>query len=178
MLSSISAVVASLTLAAAIPFGPKLAPRQDQPKYADNGTLVSPPNITELTRPNPKYTSEQLNQIKLAYTEIERLQLIKSFGSTDDYFKFDLTPEGSQSNAANGLGGQGYLAEVSGYPVLMGTGISVAIGYLNPCGLDSIHLHNRATEMVTLVSGVSLKTGFVLEDGFGKHFFRSGRAPR
>jgi hypothetical protein len=27
-------------------------------------------------------------------------------------------------------------------------------------------LHNRATEMVTLVAGQSLKTGFVLEDGF------------
>ncbi|ORY09153.1 hypothetical protein BCR34DRAFT_487739, partial [Clohesyomyces aquaticus] len=70
------------------------------------------------------------------------------------------------SNAANGLGGQGYLAHAGNYPVLMGTGLSVAIGYLNPYGLDSIHVHNRATEMVTLVSGVSLKTGFVLEDGF------------
>lgn len=40
------------------------------------------------------------------------MALIESFGSMDDYFKFDLTPNGSMSNAANGLGGQGYLAEV------------------------------------------------------------------
>jgi hypothetical protein len=156
---------------AAIPFAPQpLTVRQTEPKYADNGTLTNPPNVTSLSRPNPKYTTSQLNQVKLAYTEIERLGLIRSFGNTDDYFKFDLTPDGSQSNAANGLGGQGYLAEVSNFPVLMGTGLSVAIGYLNPCGLDSMHIHNRATEIVTLVKGTSLKTGFVLEDGFGMFF--------
>ncbi|KAF1929113.1 uncharacterized protein M421DRAFT_420336 [Didymella exigua CBS 183.55] len=42
----------------------------------------------------------------------------------------------------------------------------MAIRYLNPCGLDSFHIHNRATEIVLLVAGKSLYTGFVLEDGF------------
>lgn len=32
-------------------------------------------------------------------------------------------------------------------------------------GLDSMHIHNRATEMVILVKGKSLRTGFVMEDG-------------
>lgn len=164
MVGKLATLAACLGVAAAVPFSSEINKRQ----YADNGTLVDGPNATEFSRPNPSYTTEQLNQVKLAYTMVERLTLIKSFGNTDDYFKFDLSPQGSHSNAANGLGGQGYLAEVGNYPVLMGTGISVAIGYLNPCGLDSIHLHNRATEMVTLVSGTSLKTGFVLEDGFGK----------
>ena len=125
------------------------------------------PPVTPFSRKNPTYTQEQLNAIKLTYTEGEKLALIQSFGPTDDYFKFDLSPEGSHTNAGNGLGGQAFLAAVSNYPVLMNTGISIAIGFLNPCGLDSIHLHNRATEVVTLVKGVSLKTGFVLEDGFG-----------
>lgn len=168
MLSKVAAFAACLTLTAAIPLDGKLVERQT-PNYPDNGTLVDAPNTTALTRPNPDYTTDQLNQIKLAYTASERLALLKSYGDPNDYFKFDLTPNGSHSNAANGLGGQGYLAHVGNYPVLMGTGLSVAIGYLNPCGLDSMHIHNRATEMVTLVSGVSLKTGFVLEDGFGKH---------
>jgi hypothetical protein len=168
MLYRLATLASCVALSSAIPFAPQpLQVRQTEPKYADNGTLTNPPNVTSLSRPNPKYTTSQLNQVKLAYTEIERLGLIRSFGNTDDYFKFDLTPDGSQSNAANGLGGQGYLAEVSNFPVLMGTGLSVAIGYLNPCGLDSMHIHNRATEIVTLVKGQSLKTGFVLEDGFG-----------
>lgn len=32
-------------------------------------------------------------------------------------------------------------------------------------GLDSMHIHNRATEMVVLVAGGPLKTSFVMEDG-------------
>lgn len=171
MLLKLATLVATLNLVAAIPYNAPPVKRQNggnDQKYANNGTLTDPPPTSNLTRANPKYTQEQHNALKLAYTMTERLSLLKSYGNTEDYFKFDLTPNGSQSNAANGLGGQGYLAEVSGFPVLMGTGLSVAIGYLNPCGLDSMHIHNRATEIVTLVKGVSLKTGFVLEDGFGK----------
>lgn len=168
MLSNLATLAACLGLGVAIPFTPELNKRQE-PYYPDNGTLVNPPNITNMPRANPTYTQDQLNQVELAYTAVERLALIKNFGNTDDYFKFDLTPQGSHSNAANGLDGQGYLTEVANYAVLMGTGLSVAIGYLNPCGLDSVHIHNRVTEMVTLVAGNSLKTGFVLEDGVGKH---------
>ena len=164
----LSTFAACLSLAAAIPVLPEPIERQLQPEYPHNLMHVHPPNVTSLTRPNPQYTTQQLNQIKLAYSEVERLTLLKSYGDPNDYFKFDLTPNGSHSNAANGLGGQGYLAYSGNYPALLGTGISVALGFLNPCGLDSIHLHNRATEVVTLVSGVSLRTGFVLEDGFGK----------
>lgn len=170
---SIKLAACLLNLATAIPFirKPTELKRQVQPKYPDNGTLTDPPPVTSLTRPNPDYTTDQINQINQALTAIERFAVIESFGDPNDYFKFDLTPNGSQSNAANGLGGQGYLAQVSNFPILKGTGISVAIGYLNPCGLDSIHIHNRADEVVTLVAGKSLKTGFVLEDGFGVSFF-------
>lgn len=172
MVRTLVTLAACVSLVTAIPFWPDLSKRQgsnqQQQSYPDNGTLANAPNKTDFTQVNPTYTTDQLNQVKLAYTQGERLALIKSFGNPGEYFKFDLTPDGSKSNAANGLGGQGYLAHVGNYPVLMGTGLSVAIGYLNPCGLDSMHIHNRATEMVTLVAGKSLKTGFVLEDGFGK----------
>ena len=171
MFAKAATLASVLSVAAAIPFDtPKLVGRQNA-IYPDNGTLVNAPNVTAFTQKNPSYTTEQLTELKLALTMTERLALLKSYNNdTADHFKFDLTPDGSQSNAANGLGGQGYLAQVSNFPVLIGTGISVAIGYLNPCGLDSIHIHNRATEVVTLVSGTSLTTGFVLEDGFGKSY--------
>ena len=160
-----------ISIVASAPFqGPALLKRQTEDKYPDNGTLTDPPPVTHLTRQNPDYSKDQIAQINAALTAIERFGVISSFGKPDDYFKFDLTPNGSHSNAANGLGGQGYLAEVSNFPILKNTGISVAIGYLNPCGLDSIHVHNRANELVTLVAGKSLKTGFVLEDGFGRPF--------
>jgi hypothetical protein len=176
MVNKVAAFAACLSLATAFPFpwakpAKNLVPRQGQagaPIYPENGTLVDPPTVTNFTRPNPTYTTDQITELKLALTTAERIALLASYGSPNDYFKFDLTPNGSQSNAANGLGGQGYLAFVQNWPLLIGTGISVAIGYLNPCGLDSIHLHNRADELVTLVQGQSLKTGFVLEDGYGE----------
>jgi hypothetical protein len=116
MLNKLATLAACASLASAIPFWPELEKRQGTPLYPDNGTLVDPPNVTTLTRPNPSYTTEQLNQVKLALTETEKLTILKSFGNVEDYFKFDLTPNGSQSNAANGLGGQGYLAHVGNFP--------------------------------------------------------------
>lgn len=168
MFAQLTIASAILSLASTTPVKNAILPRQaSAPIYPENGTLTDPPLVTNLTRPNPSYTDEQLTALKTAYTTAEKIGLLASYGSPNDYFKFDLTPNGSASNAANGLGGQGYLAFVQNYPVLIGTGVSVAIGYLNPCGLDSIHLHNRADELVTLVKGTSLKTGFVLEDGYG-----------
>lgn len=84
-------------------------------------------------RLNPTYSKDQLNEIRLAYTEVDKLKYILSLGNSDDYFKFDFTPEGFVSNAGNGLGGQGYLAQATNFPVLLNTGLSMAIGYLNPC---------------------------------------------
>lgn len=131
MLSKLTLVAACLSIVWAVPTAqPLIQPRQDQQtqSYPDQGTLTSPPNVTQYSRPNPNYNASTLNAIKLAYTQIERMAIIRSLGSPDDYFKFDLTPQGSPTNAGNGLGGLAYLAEVANFPVLMGTGLSVAIG--------------------------------------------------
>lgn len=90
-------------------------------------------SFSPLGRLNPTYTTEQLNAMKLALTFDERLKLMESFGDPDLYFKFDFTPAGFQSNAGNGQGGQGYPAAVQNYPILLGTGLSMAIGFLGPC---------------------------------------------
>lgn len=95
----------------------------------DLGGRVSPMN-----RPNVMYTQEQLNALKLAYTQVERVALLQSYGNTDDYFKFDFTSVGAESNAGRGEGGFGFLAYAPNYPILLGTGVSMAIGYLQPCG--------------------------------------------
>lgn len=128
----LSALVASAA-AVAVPqpdpaawpgFTNPLEPRQTAP-----GALPQSP----LNRLNPTYTKEQLNNIKLTYTEVAKHKYIQSLGKTDDYFKFDFTSAGFKSNAGNGIGGQGYLAQADNFPVLLNTGMSMAIGYLNPC---------------------------------------------
>jgi len=97
-----------------------------------------------LNRPNPHYTPAQLNDLKLAYTQVDRISLLQSYGSPDDYFKFDFTSVGDDSNAGRGEGGYGFLAYAPNYPALLGTGLSMAIGYLQPCTdlpFPSCHLH-------------------------------------
>lgn len=64
-----------------------------------------------------------------------------------------------------GKGGRFVLANQNTFPILADQGISTAVGFLNPCGMNSPHTHPRATEWLTVVQG-SLQTGFMLENGF------------
>lgn len=100
----------------------------------DNGTTIYYyTNTSSLTRANPTYNQSTLNAIKLAYTSNERLSIIRSLGNTDDYFKYDFSPTLSAGNAGSGQGGQGVLAQALNFPVLLNTGLSMAIGFLGPC---------------------------------------------
>lgn len=89
--------------------------------------------VSPLNRPNPHYTPDQLKDLKLAYTQVERTALLQSYGTGDEYFKFDFTSVGDDSNAGRGEGGYGFLAYAPNFPALLGTGVSMAIGYLQPC---------------------------------------------
>ena len=124
------AFIATLSTVAALPLG-RPVERQATPGPGLDTTLGG--RVSPLNRLNAQYTTEQLNNIKLAYTTVDRLGYIQSLGKTDDYFKFDFTSVGSSSNAGKGQGGYGFLADVENYPALMNTGLSMAIGYIQPC---------------------------------------------
>jgi hypothetical protein len=44
----------------------------------------------------------------------------------------------------------------------------VTLGFLEPCGINTPHMHPRATEFLILVEGSNLRFGQVLEDGLVK----------
>jgi hypothetical protein len=49
---------------------------------------------------------------------------------------------------------------------LTGLGISTTLGFLEPCGINTPHVHPRTSEfLLTLVEGQNLKFGYVLENG-------------
>lgn len=78
-------------------------------------------------RPNPTYTKEQLNQLKLAVSTVDRLSVLQSFGSADDYFKFDFSTAANPNPVAGvGQGGQGDLAYVQNFPALMDLGVAMS----------------------------------------------------
>ncbi|KAF1848255.1 RmlC-like cupin [Cucurbitaria berberidis CBS 394.84] len=70
---------------------------------------------------------------------------------------------------ANGAkGGATKAANVETFPILYKLGISTTVGFLEPCGINTPHVHPRATEFLTLVEGSNLKFGYVLENGLVK----------
>ncbi|KAJ7032156.1 RmlC-like cupin domain-containing protein [Mycena alexandri] len=62
-------------------------------------------------------------------------------------------------------GGSILLATVDNFPILSGLGISGAVSLVEPCGLNIPHMHPRADELFTVVSGV-MYTGWVQENAF------------
>ncbi|KAF1984476.1 RmlC-like cupin [Aulographum hederae CBS 113979] len=75
-------------------------------------------------------------------------------------FDFD-----AQKAAAPGSrGGAVASANVKTFPILTGLDISTTVGFLGPCGLNTPHIHPRATEFLTLANG-TLDFGFILENG-------------
>ncbi|RYO91046.1 hypothetical protein DL764_008335 [Monosporascus ibericus] len=59
-------------------------------------------------------------------------------------------------------GGTIALATVDNFPALIGTKVASAVGWVNPCGLNTPHLHPRANELLTVVQG-ELIGGLILE---------------
>jgi len=78
-------------------------------------------------------------------------------------FNFNAAPVG-------GDGGRILVANEKNFPFLVSSksdgsnGISGAVAFLEPCGMNSPHTHPRATEILTVVEG-ELEVGFVMENG-------------
>jgi mannose-6-phosphate isomerase-like protein (cupin superfamily) len=87
----------------------------------------------------------------LARSSVERNNLL----SNDDLvFSFD-TPCRNlpELGVATGKGGKTVRADHSTFPALVGQGGSITIGFLNPCGFNSPHVHPRAAELNLVVEG-------------------------
>jgi hypothetical protein len=67
--------------------------------------------------------------------------------------------------APGAQGGATKAANIETFPILTELGISTTLGFLNKCGINTPHVHPRATEFLTLTEGSNLKFGYVLENG-------------
>lgn len=75
---------------------------------------------------------------------------------------FPFSPPPVQNQTA---GGAAVAANIDSFPILTGLGISTTLGFLQPCGINTPHVHPRATEFLTVVQGKDVKFGYVLENG-------------
>ncbi|KAI6087810.1 RmlC-like cupin domain-containing protein [Hypoxylon rubiginosum] len=63
-----------------------------------------------------------------------------------------------------GAGGEVVQANRKAFPALTGTGIGMAVGFLGPCGFNTPHVHNRATELLIVTKG-RVVSEMVVENG-------------
>ena len=85
-------------------------------------------------RLNPTYSTDTLNSLKLALSTVDRLSILNDLGANDDYFKFDFSTAANPNPVAGaGQGGQGDLAYVDNFPVLINLGVAMSMGFMKPC---------------------------------------------
>ncbi|KAI4207733.1 MAG: hypothetical protein LQ346_000383 [Caloplaca aetnensis] len=100
-----------------------------------------------------------IGQLVLAAKAPDRIDLIPNDASFK--FDFDNPPDKSMTT---GKGGHTVRADRQSFPPLIGTGVSMVIGFLGPCGFNTPHTHPRSSEINVVVQG-TLETEFTLENG-------------
>jgi len=82
---------------------------------------------------------------------------------SDSDFIYDfLNPP--ESAITTGKGGHTVKADRKDFPALIGTGVSMTLGFLGPCGFNTSHIHPRSSQINVVVQG-KLGTEFIAEKG-------------
>ncbi len=79
--------------------------------------------------------------LKNARGNVQKLNYLLSQNNTD-LFKFNFNPAVAGATASYGAGGLAVLADSTTAPVLVNTGVAMALGFLEPCGDSNLPLHS------------------------------------
>ncbi|KAK4940334.1 hypothetical protein LTR10_019550 [Elasticomyces elasticus] len=135
-----------------------------------SGSYSSSTSASASVVPNPVPSSGVVAELLTADSTVDRFKDIqKEIAAGDVSLKFDFNPAANPA-APVGMGGQVDLANRANFPILTDLGISAAGIFFKPCGLNTPHIHPRASEFLTLVTDNNLLTGFVLENGLTSEF--------
>lgn len=99
-----------------------------------------------------------LQQLQLAASETDKLNVLLPNPANPANFTFTFV----NNTVTSPTGGTIALSQVDNFPALDTTDLAMAIGFVNPCGLNVPHSHPRANEFLTVVQG-TLTAGFLLE---------------
>jgi hypothetical protein len=161
------ALLAASASASALPrgAGQHHSSSTDSTSSTPTATIIpSPPLSTDIV-------PELISKMKTAGTVVDRFNTLlldsnKNLLTGDDLRSrtvFDFNAGNVPAKGATG--GAIALANINKFPILTGLGVSVALGFISGCGLNTPHTHPRATEFLTVVEG-EMHTGFILENGF------------
>ncbi|KAJ7683181.1 spherulin-1B [Mycena rosella] len=99
-----------------------------------------------------------VGQLRDAPTAAARIGLLPD----DSQFVFNFFDPLAKATA--GKGGKVITANSGTFPAVVGNGAAMAIGLLEPCGMNTPHTHPRATEIQFNVNG-TIRTGMITENG-------------
>ncbi|KAK7747720.1 hypothetical protein SLS62_008967 [Diatrype stigma] len=98
-------------------------------------------------------------QILLSDTRADAFNKVLTNDREDFVFDFNANRVASPP----GDGGELVTANRKTFPALTNQGIGMAVGFLKPCGFNTPHIHNRATELLIVTKG-KLVTEMVIEN--------------
>ena len=156
-------LLASAIPAPQAPSGTSVAP--PAPSASSNGTTLPKPMDDSTTSPDLKGPNalagnkQIIEALQSAATEKDRINLITD--GKDFVYDFNDAPK---SAITMGKGGHTVKADREVFPALIGTGVSMTLGFLGPCGFNTPHTHPRSSEINVVVKG-SLITEFTVENG-------------
>lgn len=134
------------------------------PAASGNTTMPKPltdsTTVPEAKGPNALAGNKKMIEaLTLAATEKDRISLIKN--NVDFVYDFNDPPK---SAITTGKGGHTVKTDREVFPALIGTGVSMTLGFLGPCGFNTPHTHPRSAEINVVVKG-SLIAEFTVENG-------------
>jgi len=120
---------------------------------------VNPDTVNALT---PAQLTAQRNALLLAQSETAREAILfpNPPNAQNDTFQF------FNNTVKPPTGGSIVLSTINNFPALGSTGLAQAVGFVNPCGLNTPHWHPRANEFLTVVQG-TLIGALILENDSG-----------
>ena len=135
-----------------------LTPRQSSQGGFDSNTPSSP----------------QISALKAALVEAPGFGERQSILLPSPPDASNITFQFINNTVTNGTGGTIALSTLNNFPALIGTNVAMAVGFVNPCGLNVPHSHPRANEFLTVIQG-ELVGGLILELNNGGSGFVKGQ---
>lgn len=146
-----ASIVAVVLAQAAAVFGAPAASPQGPPAKDDPISTAAPPQAS-----GDAGGLSLTARLTLADTAADRFALLPD----DKQFVFDFNQK--QSNP--GRGGEIIAANRKTFPALVGTGTGMAVARIGPCGMNTLHVHPRGSELQIVVKGRFI-TEMVPENG-------------
>lgn len=115
--------------------------------------------VSTLALPTPG-NSQVVSELLTASTALDRLDVL----SSDTDFLFDFFNPPPAAISASTQNGHTVAANRDTFPAVVGNGVSMTVGFLGPCGLNTPHTHPRATEFNIAING-TLEAGMLEENG-------------